>query len=368
MCIAESEPDANESEPEVIALPTEESKPLEFEIDTEKGNETSLPVDKSKKQSESKKKDSQKSIFPMKSDKKSNDGKDCKDKIDETVTDSSGIVSHSKDDSDRQKIETETKLETKDIHETKDKMKFDPEIFTMEIDGESQIDNKQETVEDVKANTEKESKKMKGKSKEFKAPASKKSKKVKGAPNENLQSKLEQKWDEEKDKKIQDSQSKDAERNEMEDMESSVINDDKNKSENVEDCEQLDEKDNEQNQYDKKSHKNKQCEENMKINLDKKSTETSKNDCNDKEMDLSGDEFDLATDISEINQHEAQGNKQAQAKINAEESDDDFDLVEKSMYDNDPVLDKPREIQHIDVTVYHAQDSDSDPFDMMLEE
>lgn len=84
------------------------------------------------------------------------------------------------------------------------------------------------------------------------------------------------------------------------------------------------------------------------------------------------EELDLAPEVPDINSQEEASKKEQKwddyRDDCREDSEDDFDLVEKSMYDSDPVLKKVHDMEVVNNTVVHSQDSDSDPFDMMIEE
>ena len=346
------------SEPEVTAKSVKKSKAPQLDSDSENECETDMVVDETKTESDNKKENFPKPLTITSDKKKKAKGdKSSKGKIDEKVTQKTGGESQSKDDTNALKNETETEPQIKDVterHETKDKIKFDPEIFTMEVDNDSQTDNMQKSQEDVEPKTEKATKKSKGKSKEFKAPANKKEiKKVKGTAHEDQTTKREPDCDKKAEKGNISVECKVDEIDKKEDTKSNDINEENDTSKIADDRERFDQKDSEQdgqNQADKTS-------------------ESDNNEKNKKGDDESDDELDLAPEVPDIDsQDETCKKEQAQAKVSNEDSDDDFDLIEKSMYDNDPVLDKVHEMEVVNVTVYHGQDSDSDPFDMMMEE
>ena len=86
-------------------------------------------------------------------------------------------------------------------------------------------------------------------------------------------------------------------------------------------------------------------------------------DKNKQNKDCDSDvELDLPVEVPDINSQEKNENSDM-----TEDSEDDFDLTEKSMYDNDPVIEKIGEMEVVNVSAIPSQDSDSDPFDMMEE-
>lgn len=244
-------------------------------------------------------------------------------------------------------------------------IKFDPEIYTMEIDDDNmnktdveKLNNVAESSSLKPGNSEIKSKEKK---KKFKASAAGEIEKTANKAAENAkQTEITSKSHHLKQESMNVCESKDKTKVKGKGKKSKLKTSvgsktaEKNSLE-INDCfSKLDEEElklGEQNQKD--------------LNISK--PEKDNNPKEEHKQTDSDEEFDLAPEVPDINSQE-KNDKKEQGHINVDEdSGDDFDLIEKSMYDNDLVLEKVHEIEVVNVTVLHSPESDSDPFDMMEE-
>ena len=245
------------------------------------------------------------------------------------------------------------------------KIKFDPEIYTMEIDDNHVNKTDVKKLNNVAGSSSlkpgNSKKKSKEKKKKFKAPAAGEIEKTENIAAENdKQTEITSKSHDQKAVSMHICESKDKTKVKGESKKSKLKISTDNKtiemnSLEINDCfSKLDKEElklGDQNQKD--------------LNVSKTEKDNSTKEEN-KQTD-SDEELDLAPEVPDINSLE-KPDKKEQGHINVDEdSDDDFDLIEKSMYDNDPVLEKVHEMEVVNVTVLHSPESDSDPFDMMEE-
>ena len=270
----------------------------------------------------------------------------------------------------------------KDQVNTNVPIKFDPEIFTMEIDDDSDIKVEKSSENKGKCDTGSAPSRKRTKRKAFKAPAAAEGKKKeKGFSGPKKKEKKLKNQKNEKNVIESDSQEIDG----TGEMGKSELKLERNLNPN----------ESNQTVYNKIISSDSKLELRTAVPF---ISDQEKNDSkppeNNSNKEDSGDEFNLSetsvldneaikqisdrksdnklelrTAVPFISSQEKKDSQVLEDKDNSmkEDSDDDFDLTETSMFDNDPVIEKVSHMEVVNVPVMQSQESDSDPFDMMEE-
>ena len=268
----------------------------------------------------------------------------------------------------------------KDQVNTSVPIKFDPEIFTMEIDDDSDIKVEKSSENKGKCDTGSAASRKRTKGKAFKAPAASEDKmKEKGSSGPKKKEKKLKNQKNEKNVIKSDSQEKDG-TDETGDSELKLegnlnpneskqpVNDKTISSDNKLELRTAVPFISSQEKIDSKPPENNSNKEDSGDEFDLTETSVLDNEAIKQMSDRKSDNK-LRTAVPFISSQEKTDSTLLEDQDNSmkEDSDDDFDLAETSMFDNDPVIEKVSHMEVVNVPVMQSQESDSDPFDMMEE-
>ena len=270
----------------------------------------------------------------------------------------------------------------KDQVNTSVPIKFDPEIFTMEIDDDSDIKVEKSSENKGKCDTGSTASRNRTKRKAFKASAATEDKKnEKGSSGPKKKEKKLKSQKKEKSVIKSDSQEKDGtdetgeselklEGNLNPNESNQLVKDKIISSDNKFELRTAVPFISSQEKSDSKLPENNSNKEDSGDEIDLTETSVLDNEAIRQMSDMKSDiKLELRTAVPFISSQEKTDSKLQEDKDNSmkEDSDDDFDLAETSMFDNDPVIEKVSHMEVVNVPVMQSQESDSDPFDMMEE-
>ena len=269
----------------------------------------------------------------------------------------------------------------KDQINTNVPIKFDPEIFTMEIDDDSDIKVEKSGENKGKCDTGSAACRKRTKGKGFKAPAATEDKKEKGSSGPKKKEKKLKSQKNEKNVIKSDSQENDGndetgeselklEGNLNPNESNQLVKDKTISSDNKLELRTAVPFISSQEKIDSKPPENNSNKEDSGDEFDLTETSVLDNEAIKQMSDRKSDnKLELRTAVPFISSQEKKDSQVLEDKDNSmkEDSDDDFDLAETSMFDNDPVIEKVSHMEVVNVPVMQSQESDSDPFDMMEE-
>ena len=268
----------------------------------------------------------------------------------------------------------------KDQVNTNAPIKFDPDIFTMEIDDDSDINVEKSSENKGKCDTGSAASRKRTKGKGFKAPAASEGKmKEKGSSGPKKKEKKLKSQKNEKNFFKSDSQVNDG-TDETEESElklegnlnpnesSQPVNNKIISSDSKLELRTAVPFISSQEKSDSKLSENNSNKEDSGDEFDLTETSVLDNEAIKQMSDMKSDnKLQLRTAVPFISSQEKNDSQLLEDNSMKEDSDDDFDLAETSMFDNDPVIEKVSHMEVVNVPVMQSQESDSDPFDMMEE-